>query len=211
LSVHIRGPIWLTQFAVYKPGSTSQNRPRSKHGSHARRHQAHHYGHGHDHHGHANEINEHEIGKRSVGQLISATIDGQVVSWTNAYAGPGVASSLPSPVGVHMDEANGPAPDSSTQNFETLEATSPSSSVVETSPATTHFPTTTLRFSPKSTSKTSPEPVASGNWIRRAYYDAAGGIAQGVTFLNHFGGTDGIPGTAAGGPASVQPHFYIYM
>lgn len=32
-------------------------------------------------------------------------------------------------------------------------------------------------------------------------YNAEGGTAQGLTFLNHFGGVNGIPGTANGGPA----------
>jgi hypothetical protein len=42
-------------------------------------------------------IQEHHIveEKRAVGDIVTATIDGQVVSWTNEYAGP---SAVPTPV-----------------------------------------------------------------------------------------------------------------
>lgn len=40
-----------------------------------------------------------------------------------------------------------------------------------------------------------------GAWSRQAYYNANAGTVEGITFLNHFGGTDGIPGTVDGGPA----------
>jgi hypothetical protein len=53
--------------------------------------------HGHQH-SHARdrdliEIQESHIveEKRAVGDIVKATIDGQVVSWTNGYAGPGIA------------------------------------------------------------------------------------------------------------------------
>ena len=45
-------------------------------------------------------------------------------------------------------------------------------------------------------------------WTRQAYFDAGSADAEGITFLNHFGGMDGIPGTAAGGPASVNSILY---
>ena len=41
----------------------------------------------------------------------------------------------------------------------------------------------------------------SGSWARQAYYNAADGTSQGITFLNHFGGANGVPGTSAGGAA----------
>ena len=40
-----------------------------------------------------------------------------------------------------------------------------------------------------------------GSWSRLAYYNAAGGVSEGFTFLNHFGGSSGVPGTADGGEA----------
>lgn len=43
----------------------------------------------------------------------------------------------------------------------------------------------------------------SGSWARQAYFDAASHKAEGIAFLNHFGGENGIPGTTEGGPAYV--------
>ena len=161
-----------------------------KHGNHAHRHDA--RAHVHAHHGHRGEVNERGIEKRSVGQLISATIDGQVVSWTNEYAGPGVSNTnLPSPVANAPDEADAPAPE---------EVVTSSSTIIKTM---TVFPdvSTSLPSRTPTTSTKAASESSSSDWVRHAYYDAASGTAQGLTFLNHFGGTDGIPGTAAGGPA----------
>ncbi|KAL9138139.1 MAG: hypothetical protein Q9175_000656 [Cornicularia normoerica] len=52
-----------------------------------------------------------------------------------------------------------------------------------------------------SSSTTSAAPATSKDWARQAYFNAASGTAEGLTFLNHFGGTEGIPGTSAGGAA----------
>lgn len=41
------------------------------------------------------------------------------------------------------------------------------------------------------------------SWTRYAYYDAASGHANGFTFLNHCGGTEGMPGTSDGGSSLV--------
>lgn len=41
------------------------------------------------------------------------------------------------------------------------------------------------------------------SWDRHAYYDAASGHAHGFTFLNHYGGTEGMPGTSDGGSSLV--------
>ena len=162
-----------------------------KHGNHAHRHNAH--AHMHAHHGHRGEVDAREVEKRSVGQLISATIDGQVVSWTNEYAGPGVSNTnLPSPIANAPDEANAPAPEETVTSSSTIIKTMTVFPAVSTSPSPSIAPT--------SSSTAASEPSSSG-WVRHAYYDAASGTAQGLTFLNHFGGTDGIPGTAAGGPA----------
>ena len=38
--------------------------------------------------------------KRAVDDLVTATIDGQLVSWTNEYAGSGVATAVPIPEAV---------------------------------------------------------------------------------------------------------------
>ncbi|KAL8652865.1 MAG: hypothetical protein Q9210_002446 [Variospora velana] len=56
-------------------------------------------------------------------------------------------------------------------------------------------------------SPVNPLPPAGGisdsgsSWSRQAYYNADTGSSDGFTFLNHFGGSQGKPGTADGGPA----------
>ncbi|KAF2417230.1 hypothetical protein EJ08DRAFT_622322, partial [Tothia fuscella] len=73
ISLHFRAPLKLKQFAVYKP--TSDNpQTHLKGNTHARRH-AH------------SEFHQHAKKKRDVGDMVTATIDGQVVSWVNLYDG----------------------------------------------------------------------------------------------------------------------------
>ncbi|OAX79865.1 hypothetical protein ACJ72_05815, partial [Emergomyces africanus] len=79
VSWHFRGPLNLKQFAYYSPGSGSApagSRKREvKPSIHERRH------HAHQHlHKRANE-------KRAVGDMVTATINGKVVSWVNQYGG----------------------------------------------------------------------------------------------------------------------------
>ena len=191
----------MKQVAVYKPGSISNEKRSLKHGGHVHRHQVHQYLHNRQ----VQEINERKIEKRSVGQLIAATIDGQVDSWINSYSGPAVvASSMLSPVGAQLDEVNVSASDRSTSKTGTIEVTSSLSPITrKTSLATTKVTTTSPGHLSKPTSsiKTGHGPATDQGWTRQAYYDAASGTAEGITFLNHYGGTDGIPGTAAGGSA----------
>lgn len=128
--------------------------------------------HGHRHlHTHRGDkaIHDHRQAKRSVGQMVSATIDGQLASWINNYQGPVPTSSGPT---VQAD----PLP------FSPLE-------------------TPAANLKPVSTAGTSKIAMGDGIWSRQAYYNADAGTLEGITFLNHFGGTDGIPGTVDGGPA----------
>ncbi|KAI1132698.1 TOS1 protein [Nemania abortiva] len=77
LSMHFRGPIQIANVAVYTPGKSSSKRELPK-GTHAKRH-----GHQHLHKKHHQQKEE-----RAVGDIVTATIDGQVVTWVNTYAGP---------------------------------------------------------------------------------------------------------------------------
>ncbi|KAL9077769.1 MAG: hypothetical protein Q9161_000141 [Pseudevernia consocians] len=159
--------------------------------SHHRRHAAaaahHHGGHQHLHyrHGKVKVVEESQLSKRAVGDLVSATIDGQLVSWTNVYAGPGVATDAP--VLGAVDDTG--ASTSGTDKTEGTDETSQSYTLSSTMTTST------------SSASASTAPVTSGGWARQAYFNAASGTAEGVTFLNHFGGTDDIPGTSTGGPA----------
>ncbi|KAI1191863.1 putative TOS1-like glycosyl hydrolase-domain-containing protein [Nemania serpens] len=75
LSMHFRGPIHLSNVAVYTPGKGKRDAPKAPH---SKRH-----GHQHLHKKHHEQKEE-----RAVGDVVVATIDGQVVSWVNTYAGP---------------------------------------------------------------------------------------------------------------------------
>ncbi|KAI8951911.1 putative TOS1-like glycosyl hydrolase-domain-containing protein [Xylaria longipes] len=76
LSLHFRGPLHLNNVAVYTPGKSSKrDAPKV---AHSKRH-----GHQHLHKKHHQQKEE-----RAIGDMVVATIEGQVVSWANNYAGP---------------------------------------------------------------------------------------------------------------------------
>ncbi|KAF6225341.1 hypothetical protein HO173_012826 [Letharia columbiana] len=193
LSLHIRGPTWLKQVAVYMPTTIANEKRSTEPKGHHRRHAAaaaavrHHGGHQHlhDRHGKVKGVEESPLSKRAVGDLASATIDGQLVSWTNVYAGPGVATDAP--VLGAIDDTS-----ASTSDADTTEDTNTTYQSSTLSSSTT---TST------SSSSTSSAPATGEGWTRQAYLNAASGAVEGLTFLNHFGGTDGVSGTSAGGPA----------
>ncbi|KAL2041325.1 hypothetical protein N7G274_005707 [Stereocaulon virgatum] len=229
LSLHIRGPTWLKQVAVYTLDTSSSNKRNRRRSAHGHRH-----GGGHqDLHKHRDELEEvqehshkHKKAKRSVGQMVSATIDGQVVSWTNVYAGPGVSTGLSAPVAAQEYDVNDSTPDATTyESYEEVVTISTTvtlsgamgptraisdmriatevalsvepSSAVPSSVVTSSLEAPTVVVSSSTTSA----PAVSASWTRQAYYNAADGTSQGITFLNHFGGENGVPGTSAGGPA----------
>ncbi|KAI1392782.1 putative TOS1-like glycosyl hydrolase-domain-containing protein [Hypoxylon trugodes] len=81
LTLHFRGPLKLETLAVYTPSSSSSKRDVPK--PHSKRH-----GHQHLH----KKYHEHEAEKRA--DMVSAYIDGKLVSWENNYFGP---STTPAP------------------------------------------------------------------------------------------------------------------
>lgn len=92
MSWHFRGPIQLKQFAFYTPGSANTKRsihPNPLQGN---------YMHQHLHH----DESRHMEDKRGVGDWVTATINGQVVSWVNEYSGPGGAAT-PAPASSEDD------------------------------------------------------------------------------------------------------------
>ncbi|KAL8688055.1 MAG: hypothetical protein Q9218_005933, partial [Villophora microphyllina] len=80
--MHFRGPTWLKQLAVYYPDSASNTKRSIP--ANARSHR-----HNHQHLHNAKRNNA--LARRAVGDTVIATIDGQVVSWINQYAGPGAS------------------------------------------------------------------------------------------------------------------------
>ena len=111
------------------------------------------------------------------------------------YAGPGVATILPSPavapIVAQFDELNDSSPDTATVANAEPPMVSPT--------AATSSPQDSSTIAAPGAVPSSD--ASSGYWARQAYYNAADGTSQGITFLNHFGGVNGVPGTSAGGAA----------
>jgi len=172
--MHFRGPLQLKQFAVYTPSTSSS---KAKRDAHVRRH-AHAHGHAHQHHVRAAEANA----EAQVGAVVTATIDGQVVSWTNEYTGqsstatPAAAKS--SAPAVNVDYA---APASSSAAASAAAASSAEHSSTPSS-------SDTSAPSPSASSASGSISSSSGGWGRQAYYNSAG-TSNGVVFLNHQGGS----------------------
>lgn len=220
--MHIRGPTWVKQLAVYVPTVAHQKRS-SKAGFLGR-----HHGHQHLHQQDRalRDLRPREAARRGVGDVVSMTMDGQLVSWTNVYAGPVDPTGLAAPVPA-VPEMESVTPLSSVSVIGAgtqVPLFSPDSIIGNQTeiPQFSHISninteTQILRPSPDSRISTEnqilrPSPTSSsnvakgskkeaGSWNRQAYYNAAGGVSDGFTFLNHFGGSSGIPGTADGGDA----------
>ncbi|KAI2641141.1 TOS1 protein [Xylaria nigripes] len=159
LSLHFRGPIQLANVAVYTPGKSKRDVPKV---AHSKRH-----GHGHGH-GHQHQHMKHEHQERAVGDWVTATINGQVVSWMNTYGGPTADTGAPT------------APVTTTKT--TAAATTHPASSQSTSDAT------------GGQQQTPPASPISGDFVRSAYYCASSGEADGLVFLANVG-SPGMSGT----------------
>ena len=176
--------------AIYTPATVADKEKRSTESNfHYRQHAAAplhdlRSGHQHLHHRHSKvkEVRESQFSKRAVGDVVSATIDGQVVSWINVYSGPVGDTNARALEAVDSTSASTPHADTT----ELPDMTSQSSVASST---------TTIGTS-SSTSSTAA--ATSGDWARQAYFEAESGKIEGLTVLIHFGGEDGIPGTGAG-------------
>lgn len=165
VSIHVRGPAKLKQFAVYTPGNSSSSENKVRRSATARRH-AHAHAHAHKREADAN-----------LGDMVYATIDGKAVSWANDYSGQKTAS---------PDAATTSAP---VQN-KAYDAGSDSSSA----PATTSAPSSSSSSSSGSSGSDIIDSIfggssSGGDWGRQAYYSASKGDADGLVFLNHNGGS----------------------
>ena len=193
LSIHIRGPTWLHQMAVYIPATTSHEK---RHGSKAAvggHPHGHHHLHNHDRDIH-NQPQRDEHNKRAVGDLVIATIDGQQVSWINSYSGPPAPTPESFPTPIWADEVVFETVVATT--FVTLSAPCPTTSKNLASQKSTLSTSNTAAAIPSSADNDAHP--STGSWTRRAYYNAASGYSKGFTFLNHHGETNGAFGTIDG-------------
>lgn len=145
------------------------------------------------HHGpsvHAAHSRLHKHAERAVGDVVTATIDGQVVQWVNEYAGPAAQPVSPGNPSKGDSSASQATSMVFGVNIPSSESTLPSS----TAP-TPHasLPSATSSRKAISTSAQVDASHSTGSWTRQAYYDAGEGVSEGLTFLNHFGQADSIP------------------
>ncbi|KAL8803925.1 MAG: hypothetical protein Q9182_002892 [Xanthomendoza sp. 2 TL-2023] len=142
------------------------------------------HGHAHQHMHHPKR--DHMLSERAVGDMVVATIDGQVVSWVNNYAGPG----------ANPTTTNSNQPASAVQTSLSTSVGTPNKAHSVSS-----IPALSAPFNPIPVQHNGDPIGGGGSWLRQAYYNAYAESSDGFTFLNHFGGTIGKPGTADGGPA----------
>ena len=149
VSLHFRGPMHLKKVAAYtKTGGGAKKRD-AKGGPHSRRHLGH--------------QKFHEKEKRA--DWVTATIDGQVVSWENNWFGE------PTPA---------PAAPAAAAAAETPAAAAPVGPAAKVAAAPAK-----LNAEVKAASK-AVDPNAA--YTRVGYYDASAGVADGLTFLGNYGG-----------------------
>ena len=137
---------------------------------------------------------------RAIGAMVTATIDGEAVSWTNEYAGPGAVTPV-----AGAGDVNDSAPEKAEAG---TEVGSGSIALAASTPTTNIDSANKASLSTQDTSNAgnggTAENKAGTSWARQAYFNAEAATVEGITFLNHFGGMNGIPGTTAGGPAFVK-------
>ncbi|KAF4449422.1 hypothetical protein F53441_7284 [Fusarium austroafricanum] len=151
LSVHIRGPFNLKEFAVYNLGSTEKKRD-SAPSPHL---------HGHRH--------LHQQRKKKRGDWVTATIDGQVVSWENTYNG--------SPATQAAPVATSAAPTDAANKVAALPGVDEIKNKIKD------------KVGSKTKTKTKEySATAGGHWKRTAYYNAQRRVADNVMFMGNYGG-----------------------
>lgn len=191
MSLHFRGPLKLSKFAVYTPGSKTK---RDATDSVAERRHAHNHNHNHARkharyqhsHLHSERETPHKVEERAEHPTIwvTATINGAVVSWTNDYWGPedpatpapAASTQAPAPPSANTP-ASTPAPAVSADAGPTAIAGVQGAAYVQ--PTATAAATNT---------KPSSNPASGGDYVRSAFYDAASGTASGLVFLANYGG-----------------------
>ncbi|KAI4729580.1 hypothetical protein E4T49_02701 [Aureobasidium sp. EXF-10728] len=180
VSLHFRGPLKIKQFAFFSPSTDSSDSSKK-----AKRSAMHRHNHAHNH-VHKHKRDE-DVEKRAVGDMVTAIIDGQVVSWINEWSG--VASTAAPAPAATTSAAAAPAASSTepaSAGFvnKLLKVNAPAAYSSSASSSSSAVVAKASSSSPSSASSSS----SSGSWGRKAYYDSEAGSADNVVFLNHNGG-----------------------
>ena len=184
---------------MYLPSAQSSKR-------HVNVHHGHQHTHSKLHNGDKNHRHVFEEAKRDVGDPVTATIDGKVVSWINQYdesapcAVPvtatidgAVVSWINNYCGPSTDDSSPPTPPSVPLHAGCGEppASSPETPSMPSPQQTSVSPTTSISSTPSAALGLLPgEIVGSGSWVRTAYYSADDQNASGIMFLNNMGATN---------------------
>jgi len=154
------------------------------------RYEAEHHAHHHGSSVHAAHSRLHKHAERAVGDVVTATMNGQVVQWINEYAGP--AAQPVSPGNPVKGDSNTSQATAMALSVNFLSSASTLSSSTAPTPHLS-LPSATSSRNAVSTSAQLDASPSTGSWTRQAYYNAGEGVAEGLTFLNHFGQADSIP------------------
>jgi hypothetical protein len=154
----------IKQFAYYSLGSGGSKSKRDLSNRHHKRHDHQRF---HDKYARdaGNEKDSSE--KRAIGDMVTATINGQVVSWVNAYDGGAVAATEAPAAPAAPQDGSGQRVDNSQPNPDT--GSSGSQPAPQINPG-------------------------AGNWGRQAYYNSDSGEQIGLAVMNNKGG-DACSGT----------------
>lgn len=168
--------------------------------------------HGHKHaryqHAHPHEAPHKVEEKREHPTVwVTATINGAVVSWTNAYWGPEATPDTPAPAAAspaaNTEAAAAPAaaPAANTEPAAATPAPAASTAAAAAKPSASVAGNQAAVFN-----KPTPSPAAAGgDFVRSAYY-SAGGSASGLTFLANYGG---VAGSGAWSPTFGNTLSYV--
>ncbi|KAI9881808.1 MAG: target of Sbf, partial [Watsoniomyces obsoletus] len=171
ISWHFRGPMHINQFASYTLGSESGSKTKREESHHNLQRHAHQRFHDKYERDLGDAPEPMQKGRRALGDPVTATINGVVVTMVDTWSGQSAAPA-PAPAAGPADQGNsGARVDNSGSNSQGSSSDGSSSS--------------------------NPAPqmnAGSGNWGRQGYFNAATGETQGLAFLNNKGG-DACSGT----------------
>jgi hypothetical protein len=176
--------------AVYTPGTKTKKRDASaaREQRHAHNHAQAHAKHARYQHAHLHDEREapHKVEEKREHPTVwvTATINGEVVSWTNDYWGP-----TDTPDANTAAAAAAPAPPASTP-AEVEAKPSPTTTVAVNGVNAGAYVAPAASSKPSSSAPVKPSSApVTGDYVRTAYYN--NGVSEGLSFLGNYGGVAG--------------------